>query len=138
MPSVGLPSLTNPFASEPKQAGVRALTPARNDAVQTTATAPQTSSGSDPTGASSRAPAASGIGPVYQKSYALVIGMDAYTAWPKLQQAVADSSAVRDALTAHGYTVIHRTNLTSRELKEVLDDFFIERGSEKDVGLVLW
>lgn len=75
---------------------------------------------------------------MYPRSYALVIGMDGYAAWPKLGKAVSDSAAVRDALQAHGYVVTHKTNLSARELRDTLEEFFIERGADKEAGLFLW
>lgn len=55
------------------------------------------------TGATAVAPAA-GAGPaLYRESWALVVGIDGYKAWPRLNHAVADARAVRDALLQIGW-----------------------------------
>ncbi len=83
-------------------------------------------------------PASSKLGGVYPRSYALVIGIDAYKEWPKLGQAVADSIAVRDALSAHGFEVTHKTDLNAQDLRDTLDEFFIAKGADPSAGLFLW
>lgn len=79
-----------------------------------------------------------GAGPFYPRAYALVIGMDNYAELPKLKAGVSDSSAVARALQGHGYIVTHKQNLTSQQLRETLEDFFYQTGSDKEAGLLLW
>lgn len=81
---------------------------------------------------------APGVGPFYQRSYALVIGMDDYAQLPKLRTAVADSSLVSAALRAHGFSVTHKKNLNSAELRDTLEEFFYQTGADKEAGLLLW
>ena len=55
-------------------------------------------------------------GELYRESHALVIGINGYTAWPKLSHAVRDAQAVRETLvTRFGFKPDHVTLLTDAE-----------------------
>ena len=76
---------------------------------------------------------------LYKKSYALVIGNDAYTGpWPRLSNAVKDARLVKEALEAKGFEVTYRTNVTSRELVDAFEAFFLEIGEDPDARLFVW
>lgn len=76
---------------------------------------------------------------LYQKSYALVIGIDDYTnGWPRLSNAVSDAKIIAEQLGKSGYAVDLALNLDGKKLKEALRDFFIVRGAEPDARLLLW
>lgn len=76
---------------------------------------------------------------LYQNSYALVIGNDAYTGpWPPLSNAVKDARLVKEALERKGFEVTYKTNVTSRELVEAFEAFFLETGEDPDARLFVW
>jgi formylglycine-generating enzyme required for sulfatase activity len=75
---------------------------------------------------------------LYDASYALVIGNDAYKAWPRLSNAVKDAELVAAELERQGFEVSLRRNLTSTELKSVLEDFYIDKGADKNARLIVW
>ena len=62
------------------------------------------------------APPQLAAGELYRDSHALVIGINGYSAWPKLSHAVRDAQAVRDALvTRFGFKADNVTLLTDAE-----------------------
>lgn len=67
--------------------------------------------------ASSEAPAPDLAGAnLYRDSYALVIGIDQYQRWPRLQHAVRDAQALRDTLQSQfGFRAENITTLTDAE-----------------------
>ncbi|MDP6652717.1 MAG: caspase family protein, partial [Gammaproteobacteria bacterium] len=76
---------------------------------------------------------------LYNKSYALVIGIDDYTSgWPRLSMAVQDAEAVAEGLREKGFEVILAKNLNSSQLRERLRSFFAIKGSDPDARLLLW
>lgn len=76
---------------------------------------------------------------LYSSSYALVIGIDAYSdGWPKLKNAVADARAVADSLRRRGFGVDYYENTTSDSLRQIFRRFFIERGASPDSRLFVW
>jgi len=75
---------------------------------------------------------------LYDASYALVIGNDAYTSWPRLSNAVKDARLVAKELESKGFDVTLKLNVTSSQLKSVLEDFYIDRGAEKNARLMVW
>lgn len=55
-------------------------------------------------------------GELYRDSHALVIGINQYTAWPRLSHAVRDAQAMRDTLvTRFGFAADHVTLLTDAD-----------------------
>ena len=63
---------------------------------------------------------------LYGQSYALVIGIDAYSnGWPRLSNAVKDARLVAAALKKKGFDVTLKTNLKSAEFKSVFEKFFV-------------
>ncbi len=76
---------------------------------------------------------------LYQASYALVIGIDAYdNGWPRLRNAVADAEAVAGALREAGFDVTIATNLESDALRRTLKEFVIRKGADPEARLFLW
>jgi formylglycine-generating enzyme required for sulfatase activity len=76
---------------------------------------------------------------LYSKSYALVIGIDNYTAgWPRLGKAVSDARKVSEALEGQGFEVTLKTNLKASDLEEAFKGFFIENGRDPDARLFVW
>jgi hypothetical protein len=75
---------------------------------------------------------------LYTKSKALVIGIDAYDAWPTLSNGINDSEEVAKGLAAQGFEVTLKKNLKSGELEEALKYFFHHEGSDPDTRLLLW
>ncbi|MCR8723468.1 caspase family protein [Frigidibacter sp. ROC022] len=77
--------------------------------------------------------------PLYDHSYALVIGMDRYSGgWPKLSNAVRDARAVAEALDRRGFEVTLKTDLDSRGLEDALEDFIYGHGQEERARLLIW
>jgi formylglycine-generating enzyme required for sulfatase activity len=76
---------------------------------------------------------------LYGASHALVIGVDDYRrGWPVLRNAVKDARAVAAALKARGFSVDLVENPESRELRETVRRFFIEKGADPEARLFLW
>jgi formylglycine-generating enzyme required for sulfatase activity len=77
---------------------------------------------------------------LYESSHALVIGIDAYRdrAWPRLSRAVSDARAVAAALKERGFDVTLHTNLTGDALEKAFEDFFIDKGRNRDARLFVW
>jgi formylglycine-generating enzyme required for sulfatase activity len=75
---------------------------------------------------------------LYDASYALVIGNDAYRNWPRLSNAVKDAELVAAELENQGFEVTLKRNLTSKQLKSVLEEFYIVKGADKNARLMVW
>jgi formylglycine-generating enzyme required for sulfatase activity len=76
---------------------------------------------------------------LYQKSKALVIGMDHYSSgWPQLSNGVKDAEEVAKGLAAQGFEVTFKKDLKSSDLDTVLRNFFIADGSDPNARLLLW
>jgi Caspase domain len=76
---------------------------------------------------------------IYQKSYALVIGIDRYTGgWPRLSNAVADAKAVAAELTERNFDVTTVLNPGSAELRRRLEDFIFDKGRDRSARLFIW
>lgn len=76
---------------------------------------------------------------LYRKSYALVIGIDAYSnGWDRLENAVKDAKAVAADLKTRGFEVTLKRDLNSRDLEETLRQFFIHKGADRDARLLVW
>ena len=76
---------------------------------------------------------------LYGASYALVVGIDEYTAgWPRLSNAVKDAKLIAAALKKKGFDVTLALNPKSSELKDVLEEFFIIKGEDPDARLFVW
>jgi hypothetical protein len=76
---------------------------------------------------------------LYQKSKALVIGMDHYSAgWPQLSNGIKDAEEVAKALTAQGFEVTLKKDLKSDDLERTLKSFFIVQGDDPNARLLLW
>jgi hypothetical protein len=76
---------------------------------------------------------------LYQKSKALVIGMDHYSSgWPSLSNGVKDAEEVATGLSAQGFEVTFKKDLKSRDLDDALRNFFIVDGDDPNARLLLW
>jgi hypothetical protein len=76
---------------------------------------------------------------LYQKSKALVIGMDHYRGgWPELSNGIKDAEEVAKGLTAQGFEVMLKKDLKSEELDRTLKNFFVGEGADVDTRLLLW
>ena len=76
---------------------------------------------------------------LYSTSYALVIGINAYTGgWQPLAKAVEDAEAVAEGLTALGFDVTLKRDLKSSELQATLRAFFVIKGQDPEARLFLW
>jgi hypothetical protein len=76
---------------------------------------------------------------LYQKSKALVIGMDHYSSgWPELSNGIKDAEEVAKGLAAQGFEVTFKKDLKSRDLDDTLRDFFIVDGDDPNARLLLW
>jgi len=76
---------------------------------------------------------------LYSKSYALVIGIDDYhNGWPRLSNAVADAEKVAEGLREKGFEITFKKNLSSSELKNVFEEFFIFKGDDPQARLFIW
>ncbi|MEC7369785.1 MAG: caspase family protein [Pseudomonadota bacterium] len=76
---------------------------------------------------------------MYKESYALVVGIDAYTeGWPRLSNAVKDAELIAAALEEKGFDVELHRNLDSDALMQVFKRFFILKGEKPDARLFVW
>lgn len=76
---------------------------------------------------------------LYGASYALVIGVDAYTAgWPNLRNAIKDAELVAEELEKQGFQVTFETNSNAERLRQVLKEFFVLKGAEANARLLVW
>jgi tetratricopeptide (TPR) repeat protein len=77
---------------------------------------------------------------LYQKSKALVIGIDHYDGrgWPILSNGIKDAEEIARGLTVQGFQVTIRKDLKSDELDRALKTFFIYEGSASNTRLLLW
>jgi uncharacterized caspase-like protein len=79
---------------------------------------------------------------LFPKSYALVIGNDAYPGgtggWPRLSNAIMDADLVAAELKRQGFEVTAKRNLTSDQLERTLRDFFLTEGQTENARLIVW
>ncbi len=76
---------------------------------------------------------------LYDNSYALVIGIDDYSAgWPKLSKAVSDATEIAEELKKKGFDVTLKTNLDSARMQRTLKEFFALKGADPKARLFLW
>lgn len=75
---------------------------------------------------------------LYSQSHALVIGLDRYAEWPSLNNAIRDATAVASELRGRGFSVQLGQDLDSEELERVLENFFIDKGSDRNARLFVW
>lgn len=76
---------------------------------------------------------------LYDKSYALVIGIDKYTnGWPPLHNAVSDAQEVANELKNRGFKVTFAKDTRSSELQQSLKKFFAIKGADPEARLFLW
>ena len=70
---------------------------------------------------------------LYQRSYAVVVGVSDYDAWPDLPNAVRDAEEGGDALSKLGFDVRVVRDPDSRALKQVREDLEFQAGTENAV-----
>ncbi|MBO0759180.1 MAG: caspase family protein, partial [Bradyrhizobiaceae bacterium] len=75
---------------------------------------------------------------LYQKSKALVIGMNGYDFWPQLSNGIRDAEEVAKALEAEGFEVTLKKDMKSDELDRTLKSFFVFSGDDPNARLLLW
>lgn len=76
---------------------------------------------------------------LYSASYALVIGIDAYSGgWPRLKSAISDAHSVAAALEQRGFEITLRTDLDAAALESSLKEFFVIKGADPDARLFVW
>ena len=77
--------------------------------------------------------------PLYQSSYALVIGITKYTnGWRTLNKAVEDAEAVAETLEKQGFEVRLERDLCGADLVQVFEEWFLTVGQQEDVRLLVW
>lgn len=77
---------------------------------------------------------------LYERSHALVIGIDRYQkpGWKPLSHAVRDARAVKAGLEQHGFQVTLLENLNGVDLDREIKQFFIRVGAEPNARLLFW
>jgi len=76
---------------------------------------------------------------LYRESFALVIGIDNYTAgWPKLPGVVQDIALVEKALTKHGFKVITIRNPNKEKLLTAIETFISAYGRAPENRLLFY
>ena len=77
--------------------------------------------------------------PLYQNSYALVIGISDYTeGWPDLPNATKDAIEVSAELEEHGFETVLLQNPTRRQLDDAFSDFIYRMGLSPGNRLLLY
>lgn len=77
--------------------------------------------------------------PLYQGSYALVIGASDYTnGWPRLPGVKEDIAAVKAALEKHGFEVSTTENPNQQQLQQAFTDFIGKYGQSPENRLVFY
>jgi formylglycine-generating enzyme required for sulfatase activity len=76
--------------------------------------------------------------PLYQGSYALVVGNGNYKNWGPLRGALQDVKEVAEALTRQGFTVTLKTDMTHDEFMSALNDFVLVSGNSYENRLLLY
>lgn len=76
---------------------------------------------------------------LYQKSYALIIGVSDYTnGWPDFPGVKKDVSIVSDALTRQGFNVVIISDPAFQKMKEAFDSFINSYGQDEDNRLLFY
>ena len=75
---------------------------------------------------------------LYSSSHALVIGIDKYVSWDRLNNAENDAVAVAAALRRHGFLVTPKLNLKYDDLAREIRHFLLTAGSDPDARLLIW
>lgn len=76
---------------------------------------------------------------LYEASYALVIGNDAYNnGWPPLTNAIKDAELIAEALEEKGFEVELHKNLDSSRMRQVFIEFFVLKGDNRAARLFVW
>ena len=75
---------------------------------------------------------------LYKDYYALVVGISNYERWPKLPNAVNDAKGVAARLKDMGFEVKLSLDLTSREMRTILNEMVYTMGSEENRGILFY
>ena len=76
---------------------------------------------------------------LYAKSFAVIIGNDAYTGgWPRLSMAVKDAEEIAAELSKRGFEVTLKTNLNSDEMEDTFKEFYALKGEDAEARLFVW
>ena len=76
---------------------------------------------------------------IYQKSFALVIGIDDYkSGWARLTHAVSDAETVARTLASQGFETRLEKNLSGDQLEQTFKEWFLLAGQQDDARLVVW
>jgi esterase/lipase superfamily enzyme len=76
---------------------------------------------------------------IYQKSYALVIGIDHYgSGWNPLSHAVSDATDVANALIGKGFDVTVKTDIAGPDFENIFKSWFLTVGFQPDARLLVW
>ena len=76
--------------------------------------------------------------PIYKDSHALIIGNSEYEYWPVLPGVSKDVSAVEEALKAHGFEVIVKTDLSKQGIEDAFNEFINTYGQEAENRLIFY
>jgi len=75
---------------------------------------------------------------LYDKSYALVIGVSDYKKWPDLPGVKGDVKSVSASLEKHGFTVTRLLNPTRAEFDREVRGFIAERGQDPNNRVLIY
>lgn len=75
---------------------------------------------------------------LYDKSYALVIGVSDYKKWPDLPGVKGDVKSVSASLTKHGFTVTKLLNPTRAEFDREVRDFIAKKGQDPNNRVLVY
>jgi len=76
--------------------------------------------------------------PIYDKSYALIIGNSHYDNWKKLTSVQKEVEDIESALEKRGFTVDRKSNLSGKEIREAFDNFINQYGFTKNNRLLVY
>ena len=77
--------------------------------------------------------------PLYESSYALIIGISDYTAgWPKLPNVSKELDPVEEVLKIQGFQVVRKDNLNGKELERAFNDFIDKYGYDAKNRLLFY
>jgi formylglycine-generating enzyme required for sulfatase activity len=79
-----------------------------------------------------------GDAPLYRESWALLVGVSDYLAWPRLPGVKRDVPRVREVLEEHGFQVEIVMNPGAEQLRRSFDDFINAHGQEEQNRLLFY
>jgi hypothetical protein len=75
---------------------------------------------------------------LYNDYYALVVGVSSYEKWPKLPNAASDAKEVAETLEMMGFQVKLLLDVTSRELKQALNEMVYTLGKHANRAILFY